>query len=372
MSERFVLVMAGGSGTRLWPASTPERPKHLLGLAPDAPSLLAATLERAATWAPPERTYVITTADQRAALLAALPRLSPAQLLVEPRGRNTAACVAHGLVAIDARLRAAGEGDEARARAVVLALPADHHVRDRPAFERAILAAADEAARDRVIVTLGITPTHADTGYGYIERDDRPISDNIFPVRRFVEKPDAARAAEFLATGRFLWNAGVFALPVAPALAALAAHAPAIAAAFAPYAAALAAGDPDAAAAALSRAYDEVPRLPIDIALMEKLDDLRVVPVQAGWDDLGSWAAVHAVAPHDAAGNALLTGARPVHALDAEGTLVWSDDAEVAVIGVRGLAVIASGGKVLVCPLDRAQEVRAIAERSAAARRPPT
>ena len=366
MTDRFVLVMAGGSGARLWPASTPRRPKHLLGLAPDAPSLLAATLDRARAWAPESRALVITTAAQRAAVLAARPDLAD-RLLVEPVGRNTAACVAHGLVALRARLAHEGWTSDRIDRAVVLAVPADHHVADRAAFDRAVLAAADDAARAGVIVTLGITPSHPDTGYGYIERGDAPLAASdapaIYPVRRFVEKPDAARARDFLATGRFLWNAGVFALPLGPALAALARHAPELAAAFAPLAAALAAGDPVAAAAALDGAYAAAPALPIDVALMEKLPDLRVLPVHAGWSDLGSWSAIHAAAAHDADGNALLAADRPIHAIDARDTLVWSEDAEVAVIGVSGLAVICSGGKVLVCPLDRAQEVRALAER---------
>ncbi|MBK8264104.1 MAG: mannose-1-phosphate guanylyltransferase [Nannocystis sp.] len=373
MSEPFVVVMAGGNGARLWPASTPDHPKHLLGLAPGAASLLATTLDRARAWAASQRTFVVTTAAQRPAILALTPELPPEHIIAEPAGRNTAPCLHHAMLRVHAALRAADWSPAALRSAVVLALPADHHIRDPRGLDRALRAAIAHAAAAQEIVTLGVQPTAPDTGYGYIERAEQPLhsgSPALFHARRFIEKPDAARAREFFDSGRFLWNAGIFAFPLLRTLAAIDEHAPELAAAFAPVAAALAIGDDAALTAALTAAYDRAPAQPIDVALLEKLPDLRVIPVEIGWDDLGSWAAVHALAERDLQGNAAL--APPgvtLQIADSQDTLVWSDDAEIAVLGVRGLAVIASGGKILVCPLDRAQEIRALAAHSAAQRR---
>ncbi|MEZ4383453.1 MAG: sugar phosphate nucleotidyltransferase [Nannocystaceae bacterium] len=369
MPERFVLVMAGGSGSRLWPASTDARPKHLLGLSPGAPTLLDATIERARQWIDPARIWVITTAAQRPAIVAAHPELVAAQILAEPCGRNTAPAIAFALLHIRDHLERRGLAAE---DAIVAALPADHHVAAPERLLAALIRASEHAERAQVIVTLGIEPRRPATGYGYIERAEGPrpaAADEapIFPVVRFVEKPNAKRAARFLASGRFLWNAGIFVLPLARTLAAFSAHAPAIADALAPVAEALRGGDPQAIDAAATAAYAAVPSQPIDIAVIEELAELDVLPVSLGWNDLGSWAAIHSVSPTDERGNALLAGDdAAVDAIDCDRNLIWSEGQEVIAIGVRDLAVIASGGKVLICPLDRAQEVREAARRSAA------
>ena len=369
MSERFVLVMAGGSGSRLWPASTAARPKHLLGTHPEAPTLLDATLSRARAWVGDGRIWVITTAAQRPAIVAAHPELPAAQILAEPCGRNTAPAIAFALLHLRAYLDERGIAPD---RAVVVALPADHHIAAPEALERALERASDHALDEQIIVTLGIEPTRPDTGYGYIERSEEarpgtpPIQPPIYPVRRFVEKPDAERARSFLENGRFLWNAGIFVLPVAGALTAFNKHAPEIAAALTPVAAALRSRDAAAVDRASEAAYAAVPSTPIDIAVMEKLARLDVLPVKLGWNDLGSWAAIHGVSQVDGDDNALLSdSAGSIDAIDCEGSLVWSEGVEVVAIGLRGLAVIASDGKLLVCPIERAQEVREAARRSA-------
>lgn len=369
MSERFVLVMAGGSGSRLWPASTPERPKHLLGPRPGAPTLLAATLDRARTWLGNDRIWVITTAEQRATIIAAHPEIAPAQIIAEPCGRNTAPAIALALLHIREHLKGQNLSPE---RAVVIALPADHHISAPKALESALERAHAHALDRQEIVTLGIEPSRPDTGYGYIERDTQAHAQStgaapIYPVRRFVEKPDTALAKRFVASGRFLWNAGIFVLPIARTLAALKTHAAPLMSALQPVEAALRANDPEALERASLAAYAVLPAAPIDIALMEKLDDLWVLPVALGWNDLGSWAAIHGISPPDARGNALLSDdSGSVDAIDCDGSLLWSEGIEFIAIGLRDLAVIASGGKLLICPLDRAQEVRKAAHISAA------
>ncbi len=367
MSERFVLVMAGGSGSRLWPASTPERPKHLLSPRPGAPTLLAATLDRARSWLADDRIWVITTAEQRSTIVAAHPEIPPAQIIAEPCGRNTAPAIALALLHIREHLEQRALSPE---RAVVIALPADHHISAPKALESALERASIHALERQEIVTLGIEPSRPDTGYGYIERDAQPAAQTteapIYRVRRFVEKPDIALAKRFVASGRFLWNAGIFILPIARTLAALKTHAAPLMSALKPVSAALRADDPNALERTTLAAYAVLPAAPIDIALMEKLDDLWVLPVALGWNDLGSWAAMHGICPPDSRGNALLSDERgSVDAIDCDGSLLWSEGIELIAIGLRDLAVIASGGKLLICPLERAQDVRNAAQISA-------
>jgi mannose-1-phosphate guanylyltransferase len=364
MSERIALVMAGGGGTRLWPASTPDRPKQLIDplLGTPSRSLLRDTIERLEGLVARGDVYVVTTIDQVAAIEAAVPTLTPDRIIVEPRGRNTAPCIALSVVELHAR-----RGQEID-QATLLVLPADHHVADPEAFRHLAAAACAHAEAGRSVVTLGIEPDHPATGFGYIERGDEPLAAvpgddgvEVFAARSFVEKPDFERARTYLRSGRHLWNAGMFIMPVGRIAEELQRHCPqtwnALTAARAGF----------EGARSLEQAYASVKAEPIDVAVMEKLDDLRVVPARIGWTDLGSWGAVYGIAAHDDAGNAVVTdgnaGDASATLIDVEGSLVWSEDAEVGVIGVRDLCIVVSGGRVLVCPRDRAQDVRALVDR---------
>ena len=357
MPRRIALIMAGGGGTRLWPASTADRPKQLLDplLGADTSSLLQATATRLHTLVEPVDTWVVTTGAQRAGVAAALPDVPPHQILAEPVGRNTAPCIALALRHLRARLGA-------DASATIIALPADHLVTDVPGFRRHLAAACATAETHDRIVTLGIQPDRPDTGYGYIEQRRDPVEERdglpVFRVARFVEKPDLARAQEFLDAGRFLWNAGIFVMPMGAIEGAFAQH---CAATWDALDGITAAPDVDAATRA---AYDRIESAPIDIAIMEKLEDLLVLPSSFGWTDLGSWEAVLGVSRLDAGGNAVVSrqGATTV-VHDAHDCLVWNEDGTVGVIGLEGVVVIVSRGRVLVCPTDRAQDVREIVAR---------
>jgi mannose-1-phosphate guanylyltransferase len=361
MTRRIALVMAGGGGTRLWPASRPDRPKQLLDprLGSTGGSLLGDTIERLEGLVQPEDVHVVTTAEQFDAIRAALPAIEADQIIVEPRGRNTAPCIALGVVELRAR-RGRSVDD-----ATLIVLPADHHVADPRGFRRFAAAACAHAEAADAVVTLGIEPDHPATGFGYIERDPRPLSAvpgddgvEVFAARSFEEKPDADRARRHLATGRHLWNAGIFIMPVRRIAAELERHCPTTWKALND--ARSAAADPER----LAEAYARLAAEPIDVAVMEKLDDLRVVPARIGWTDLGSWSALHGMVEHDEAGNAVLTATgTSATLLDVERCLVWSEDAQVGVIGVRDLCIVSSGGRILVCPRDRAEEVRALVER---------
>jgi mannose-1-phosphate guanylyltransferase/mannose-6-phosphate isomerase len=355
MARRIALVMAGGGGTRLWPAASDQRPKPLVpGLPGPGETLLGATLARIGGLVDPGDVFVVTTADQAPAVRAALGALDAQQLIVEPAARNTAPAIALAVCVLRARL-----GPDADA--TIVALPADHVVADRDALVRHLEAACAHARAHDTLATLGIEASRPDTGYGYIEHDatalpavagDLGIA--AHRARRFVEKPDAATARAFVAGGRHRWNAGIFVLPLARVERDLARHAPRTWDSLAPVRAALAAGaDPTAAMAV---AYESVVAEPFDVAVLEKLDDLVVVPAAIGWSDLGTWASVAAALPHDASGSATHTGpAAATSLLDTHDCLVWNEDASVAVVGVSGLAIVVCGGKILVCPLDRAQ-----------------
>lgn len=345
--ELFAVVMAGGSGTRFWPASRHARPKQFLPVA-GGRAMIAETCARLAGLVPWERVLVVTAESQVALVRAALPELPRANILAEPAARNTAPCVA--FAAEEVARRAPG--------AVQVVLPADHVIRPTAAFQRTLLAAAAEAREADALVIFGVRPDHPATGYGYIEAGATLGARDSIPVRavtRFVEKPDRARAEEFLAAGTYLWNSGMFVWSTRAIRAALRAHAPAIAQGF----------ERIAAGEALARIYPTLPSVPIDVAVLEKAGNVRMLPIDYSWSDVGSWAALPALHARDRDGNwPVLAGGAQLLAEDARGCLAYAEGQEViALIGVRDLAVVRAGDATLVCPLARAQDVKRIVER---------
>jgi mannose-1-phosphate guanylyltransferase len=337
------LILAGGSGTRFWPLSRRSRPKQLLALEGEQ-SLLRATVLRLAPLIAPEAVWVCTTAGLAEAVRRELPEVPAAQVLCEPEGRNTAPAIGWAVRSMP---------EDAR-RGLIVVLPADHRVGEPPAFRDALLRAA-RAAESAPVVTLGVAPRWAETGYGYLEAEPGVGDGSVRRVRRFVEKPDAATAAGYLASGRHFWNAGIFVFRGSTLLDLLARLQPALARGLAEIA---------AAPGRLAEIYPRLPAESIDYAVMEKLDDLAMVPLDCGWSDLGSWAALAEVLPTDALGN---SGRGDAVAVEAGGNLLFSEGGTIAVLGVEGLVVVRTADAVLVVPKERAQEVRkliaAISER---------
>jgi mannose-1-phosphate guanylyltransferase len=341
--------LGGGAGTRLWPSSRRARPKQLLSLG-GPESLLAAAVRRARALVGVERTLIVTAADQEAAVRDQIVDLPPENILAEPVPRNTAAAV--GLGAVEAARRAGPE-------AVIAVFPADPFIGDEPAFDRLVRVALAEACE--TITTIGIRPTHAETGFGYLRTGDklsRAGSDPVHDVGGFVEKPDLATAERYLASGDYLWNSGMFFLTAGRMFEETRRHLPALAALLD---AAVAAGDAKAAAAVIAAGYRDVPAISIDNGIMEKASGLRVVPGAFGWNDVGSWAALPAVRPPDARGNVVLGAATLI---DGDGNIVVAEEGApfVGVVGVRDLVVIATRDAILVVPKDKAQDVRKIVE----------
>ncbi|WP_101295177.1 mannose-1-phosphate guanylyltransferase [Halegenticoccus soli] len=318
------LVLAGGTGTRLYPASRSDRPKQFLPLS-GGESLLARTAERASF---ADETFVST----REAFAPEVPEHAPdATVIVEPEAKDTGPA----LVYATHRIR------EVVGDCVVLALPSDHHVAGDAAFEATARTGARVAADAGSLVTFGVEPTRPDTGYGYVE----PGADrgDHFELAGFHEKPDAETAARYVEAG-YLWNAGIFAW-TPEALLGAARDSP-----LAPLVEALESGDPEAG-------FGAVDPVSVDYAVMERAADAAVVPADFAWDDLGSWDALERTLEPDSAGNVALGDAL---AVDASGNVIASDDKHVSLVGVEGLAVIAWDDRVLVVPKAEAQRVREV------------
>jgi mannose-1-phosphate guanylyltransferase len=328
---RHAVVLAGGSGTRLWPASRRSRPKQLLALAADGVPMVTAA---AALGAKIAEHVVIVTAESQAEATRALVRGS--DVIAEPVGRNTAAAI--GLAAA---LLAAKDPD-----AVLAILPADQHVTDRDGLAKVLVTALD-AASGGTIATVGITPTRVETGFGYLEVDSTALG-QVTPVLRFVEKPDAHAAAQYVASSRYLWNAGIFCARADRLLAELDQHLPGTGRAVREIA-----GNPELA----NTLYPTLPSISIDHAVMEKASGIVTVPAAVGWDDVGSWAALPAVRGTDATGNTVVGNAL---VLEGKGNVVVTDDLLIATVGVSDLVVVKAGDAILVIRKEQAQEVRKV------------
>jgi mannose-1-phosphate guanylyltransferase len=340
----YAVILAGGGGTRLWPLSRRARPKPFLPLFGDE-SLFQATLRRIAPLIPPEDTYVV--ADQRHIPLVQeqAPHLPADHLIGEPIGRNTAAAVALAALRIDRPM------DD-----VMAILPADHQVADAETFRRSLATAAEAAADGASIVTLGIQPTEPATGYGYIVPTDGDTEAPVRKVDRFVEKPNRQRAEELLALPNAVWwNAGIFIWRRDRILKALAHHAETVI-------------DPLRDPTDLAAVYPTLPAISIDYAVMEPVaaeGKVKVVPMNAGWSDVGDWKALRAEL---ADGGTSVAAVGRSEDVGSSAVLVHSSAGRLVVtIGLRDIIVVDTPDVVLVCDADRAQEVRTIVERLAAA-----
>jgi len=343
----LAVILSGGSGTRLWPVSREAMPKPFMRIG-DGASLLQRTVARAVTAGCGEclvvtnREYGFRTSEEIEAMRSGVPR---AKLLLEPVGRNTAPAIAA------AALWAAGAG---HADEPLLVLPADHLIQDEQRFSMLVAQARDLALAGRIVL-FGIRPTMPETGFGYLECE-APDADGAAPVKRFVEKPDAAMATEYLASGRFLWNSGMFCFTPATIIAALERHAPEVLAA-ARSALAAAKVDPKyAQRTELDRAaFEQAPNISIDYAVMEQAENVIALPGDFGWSDIGSWKAVAQELPADAAGN---TVSGDVMLADCSNTHVQSEDRLVAAVGLRDVVVIDTPDALRVCDRHSTQKVK--------------
>ncbi|MDA8120938.1 MAG: sugar phosphate nucleotidyltransferase [Deltaproteobacteria bacterium] len=341
-----VVVMAGGSGTRFWPESRMRRSKQFLDLTGRG-SMIRETIRRMFPLLRRENVWVVACEKDAPHLSARALGIPAGNILLEPEGRNTAPAMALAVAHIAARDPAA----------VIAAAPADHAVADERSFRSVLRKCFRLARRTGRFVTVGITPTYPATGYGYIERGT-PFAaggDAVYNVRRFREKPDLPTARRFLKSGRFSWNSGIFFFRIDTFRDRFARFLPGI---HAEMESAFRHSGKKTFPARLRAAYRRIPSISVDYGILEKEDNILVVPSDFGWNDLGTWRSLHEFlgkpGENVAFGNVLLS--------DCRDSLVRSDHGLVAVVGMEDVVVIRCGDAVLVCDRTRSEEVKGIAE----------
>jgi len=343
----YAVVLAGGGGTRLWPVSRRRKPKQLLPLCGDE-TMLARTCARVRPLIPADRQFVITVASHAPEARAQVCAIPEENVVVEPSGHGTAPCI--GLMALIIHHR---DPD-----GIMVSLHADHAIQDEEAL-LSVLQTAAHAAEDGRLVTLGIVPSCPETGYGYIQRGelvDRVLGHDVYRVERFTEKPDLETARTFVADGGYYWNSGMFVWTVAAILEETRNLLPDLYERLMEIRPALGS---ERQSEVIERVWGAVPNVSIDVGIMERADNVVMVPADIGWDDVGSWNSVADLLARDENGN-VMEGEHV--ALDCQDTFIRSSGRLVAGVGLRGMIVIDTGDAVLVCPKDRAQDVKRIVE----------
>ena len=347
------VIMAGGAGTRFWPLSTDERPKQFLKLFGER-SLIQLSYDRIAGSAPKERIMVLTNRSLTGLVRLQLPELPAENVIGEPSRRDTAAAVALAALLVRKRF-----GEDA----VIVILTADHLIKPVDKFIATLESTAAEAAANNVLYTIGITPTYPATCYGYLERGEKTADDEgieHFEMLRFKEKPDQETAANYLGTGRYYWNSGMFIWRAATILAEFACQRPDHLKFLQP------AVDADGTAefeSALTKAFEPLESISVDFAIMEGAKSIRMVASNFEWDDVGGWLALEKYLDHDNAGNAFNA---EVESLDSGKNIVFCEDGReelVALVGVENLIVVRSGGKTLITTRDKAERIKALVKK---------
>lgn len=344
MDNYYALIMAGGGGTRLWPMSRKNRPKQMLPLVSEE-SMFRVSVMRLTPLFPIERVFVVTGANQVEDLKADVPELPTENFIIEPFGQDSGPAAGLGVAHLQSL----------NPEAVVAILTADHYIEDVEGFRQA-LAAAHTAAMQDYIVTLGIKPTYAATGFGYIQRDGELTTINGFQVYHsagFKEKPDEKTAHHFYESGLYAWNSGMFIWKAARAMEAFQQHAPKIHENLVKIQQQFAT---ESYLQTINTVWKDMPKISIDFAVMEKAEKVAMIPVNIGWNDIGSWAAVHEILASSVNDNIQMGTTEHIN-IDSRGTLVHSKRL-VVTIGLDDLVVIDTDDVLLICPRDRAQDVR--------------
>jgi mannose-1-phosphate guanylyltransferase len=344
----YALIMAGGSGTRLWPLSRKKRSKQSLKLVGER-TMFQQAIDRLLPLFSLNRIFVVTRKDQGPLLISQMPDLPEQNFILEPLGRGTAPAI--GLAAVHLRQRDPS--------AIMAVLTADHHIARPDRFLQALKNAALIAA-DGNLVTLGIKPSSASTGFGYIQQGEQLANlegFDVFSVEKFIEKPDQETASRMVNSGDYSWNSGMFIWRVDRILSEIERQMPELSEQLSQVEASL--GKPEYATV-LSRVWPQVTQQTIDYGVMEHASDVLVIPTDIGWTDVGSWGSLFDLLPADQDGNISIG---PCLAIDTHNTLVFGNERLVATIGVRDMVIVDTEDALLVCPKTREQEVREIVEK---------
>ena len=347
----YIVILAGGSGTRFWPLSRAARPKQLISVTGDR-TMLQRTVERVLPLKP-KRILVVTNtiqAEETERQLAHYHKTVPVDVIAEPMARNTAPAIGLAAAIIAAH----------DPTGVMAVLPADHFIKDEEALRNTLQHAA-HAARNGYLVTLGIMPTRPETGYGYIEAYIELRGAGPFPVRRFVEKPPLEQAVRYLEEGNFFWNSGMFIWRADTILQEIAAYLPDLSTGLGKICFNDDVWELSDLEVQIEQVYAGVEGISVDVGIMEKSGKVQVVPVEMGWSDVGSWSSLPEVVQADASGTVCVNASTHV-AIDSRDCIVYADKRVVATVGVNNLIVVSTPDALLVCDVNRAQDVKKVVE----------
>lgn len=347
MNNNYLVIMAGGIGSRFWPLSSEERPKQFLDVLGTGKTLIQLTLNRFAGIIPPENVWVVTSAQYSNLVAEQLPEVPREQILLEPCRRNTAPCICY----VSWRIKSLNH------KANIVVSPSDHIVADIPAFQAAITDSLEFAAETDAIVTLGIQPTHPETGYGYIKADLSFSSSrkrNIFRVDKFKEKPTLEVAQQYIASSDYLWNSGIFIWNVSTIVNAFRVYQPELSRQF--EALQRYYGTPQEQEQ-IDRTFPECENISIDYAILEKAEEVFVYPANFGWSDLGTWGALRQNVDNDAYGNATI--GQNIKLFETHNSIVHTSSLkQVVVQGLDGYIVVEKDGTLLICKLSEEQRIK--------------
>lgn len=342
--NHYVAIMAGGIGSRFWPMSRTDYPKQFLDILNVGKTLIQSTYERFLNFIPAENIYIVTAAQYKNIVQQQLPDLPVENILCEPSRKNTAPCIAYVSYKIY----------ELNPNANLICAPADHLILDNEKFKEVCLQALHFTTHIKALLTLGITPTNPNTGYGYIQYESLSVSENVYKVKTFTEKPDTELAETFIKSGDFLWNAGIFVWQVKNIIKAFEKYLPEVHEVF------------DAEkerfntpeeTAAIEKIYPQCVNISIDYGIMEKADNVYIIPASFGWSDLGTWASTYENLEKDYFGNAVTSD--EVFVIDATNNMVHGNHQKLIVLqGIDNFIIVDTDDVLLICEKDKEQEIK--------------
>jgi mannose-1-phosphate guanylyltransferase len=345
--NNYAIIMAGGIGSRFWPISRSSHPKQFIDILGTGKTLIQNTYERFLKVCPKENIYVVTNENYTKLVKQQLPDMADGQILTEPVMRNTAPCVAYGCFKIESL----------NPEAVIVVAPSDQQILDEDAFVTAIEKSLQTAASTDNLITLGIKPSRPDTGYGYIQYTDQTINQDFYKVKTFTEKPTLEIAKTFIQSGDFLWNAGIFVWSAQAIVKAFGRHLPEMHEIFSE---ARPVYNTEEEKSYVHKAYQQCINISIDYGIMEKADNVYVLPSAFGWSDLGTWASIYDLAEKDYVGNVVIPSEKVIM-YDSSNCMVNVPGEKLVILqGLHDFIVVESNNTLLICPRDQEQNVKQV------------